>query len=83
MTSHIPRSNPTGLDFWGYIKDFVYSTPDLEDLHCRVVTSCATVTPEMLQNIWKDLENCLTSVSGTRGVPIEIYYILARISLHS
>ncbi|PSN56981.1 hypothetical protein C0J52_10856, partial [Blattella germanica] len=64
-----PRSNPTRLHFWGYIKYIVYriSVVDLENLHRRIVPACATVMPAMLQNTWRELEYRLDVCRATRG----------------
>ena len=77
-TAWPPRSpDLTSLDFffWGYIKDIVYRTPvvDLENLRGIIVATCGNVTPEMLQNIWRELKYRLDDFRATRGAHIEIY----------
>ena len=65
------------MDFFyqGHIKDIVYSTPvaDLEDMHQRIVATCATVSPQMLANTWQELEYILDICHDTRGAYTEIY----------
>ena len=46
---------------------------DLENLHRIIVAACGTVTPEMLQNTWRELEYRLDVCRATRGAHIEIY----------
>lgn len=77
-TAWPPRSpdlTPLDFFFWGYIKNIVYKTPvvDLDDLRRRIIAACATVTPEMLQNTWQELEYRLDICRATRGAHIEIY----------
>ncbi|KAJ4447807.1 hypothetical protein ANN_09815 [Periplaneta americana] len=72
-TAWPPRSpdlTPLDFFFWGYIKDIVYKTvvADLEDLRRRIVAACATVTPEMLQNAWQELEYRLDICRATREI---------------
>ncbi|PSN30555.1 hypothetical protein C0J52_27007, partial [Blattella germanica] len=67
-----PRSNPTRLLFWGYIRNIIYriSVVDLENLHRRIVPAYATVMPEMLQNTWQKLEYRLDVCRAARGAHI-------------
>ena len=73
-----PRSpDITPLDFflWGYIKDKVYSTPvpNVETLKARVTAALATVTMEMLENTWREIEFRLDVLRATKGAHVEIY----------
>lgn len=72
-----PRSpDLTPLDFflWGYVKDIVYSTPvmSLDELKRRIVAAIKTVTPQMLENCWKEIENRLDIVRVTKGAHVEV-----------
>jgi hypothetical protein len=72
-----PRSaDITPLDFflWGYVKDIVYKTrvTTLEELQLRIVATIETVTPEMLENIWREIEYCLDILRVTKGAHIEV-----------
>jgi hypothetical protein len=56
-----PRSpDITPFDFflWGYVKDIVYKTPvtSLDELNLRIVAAIETVTPQMLENTWREIE---------------------------
>jgi hypothetical protein len=48
------------LDFfmWGYVKDIVHKTPvtSLDELKLRIVAAIETVTPQMLENTWREIE---------------------------
>ena len=77
-TNWPPRSpDITPLDFflWGYVKDKVYSTPvaDAETLKERITAALATVTTEMLENTWREIEFRLDVLRATRGAHVEIY----------
>lgn len=56
-----PARSPdlTPLDFflWGYIKEKVYATPvsTLAELEGRIMEAFATITPEMLQNVLRNI----------------------------
>jgi hypothetical protein len=72
-----PRSpNITPLDFflWGYVKDIVYKTPltSLNELKLRIVAAIETVTPQMLENTWREIEYCLDILCATKGVHVEV-----------
>jgi hypothetical protein len=58
-----PRSPViTSLDFflWGYVKDIVYKTPvtSFDEMKLRIVAAIETVTPQMLENTWREIEYC-------------------------
>ena len=46
---------------------------DLENLHRIIAAACGIVTPEMLQNTWRELVYPLDVFRATRGAHIEIY----------
>jgi hypothetical protein len=55
-----PRSpDITPLDFFlrGYVKDIVYKTHviSFDELKLRIVAAIETVTPQMLENTWKEI----------------------------
>lgn len=67
-----PRSpDITPLDFflWGYIKDYVYSapTPDVQTLTFRIQNAVESITPEMLENTWKELAKRVTLLVDRHG----------------
>ncbi len=55
----------TLTDFsFGYVTDKVYRTPvqNLTRLKRRMTLAVRSVTEEMLQNVWQNLENCLHAI---------------------
>jgi len=73
-----PRSpDITPLDFflWGYVKDKVFSTPvpDITDLKARITDPFATITEDMLENTWREIDYRLDVLRATKGVHVEVY----------
>jgi hypothetical protein len=64
------------LDFflWGYVKDVVYKTPvtSLDELKLRIVAAIETVTPQMLENTWRETEYHLDILCATKGAHVEV-----------
>ena len=54
---------------------FVYQTPvqGLDNLRLRIIDACASVTPQMLQNTWREIEYRLDILRATKGAHVEIY----------
>ena len=56
-----PRSpDITRLDFflWGCVKDKVFSTPvpDITNLKAKITDAFATITEDMLENAWREID---------------------------
>jgi hypothetical protein len=73
-----PRSpDITPLDFflWGYVKDRVYATKvqNLVELKHRITAAVATITREMLEATWREVEFRLDLLRATGGAHIELY----------
>jgi len=72
-----PPQSPdiTPLDFflWGYVKDKVFSTPvpDITNLKARITD--ATITEEMLENTWREIDYRLDVLRATKGAHVEVY----------
>ncbi|GBM39032.1 hypothetical protein AVEN_70205-1 [Araneus ventricosus] len=60
---------------WGYIKDRVFATPfeHIDTLKVRITDAVSSVTAEMLDNTWRELEYRLDILRATKGAHIEIY----------
>jgi hypothetical protein len=58
----------------GYIKGIMYWTivSDLPDLHHRIIDAVVSTTPEMLRNIWIEIEYQLDARCSTGGAHAEI-----------
>jgi len=72
-TPWLPRSpdiNPPPLDFflWGYVKDKVFSTPvpDITNLKARITNAFATITEDMLENTWREIDCRLDVLRSTK-----------------
>jgi hypothetical protein len=49
---------PLDLFLWEYVKDIVYkaSVTSLDELKLRIVAEIETVTPQMLESTWREIE---------------------------
>jgi hypothetical protein len=57
---------------WGYVKDIVYMTSvTFDELKLRIVAATETVTPQMLENTWREtayrLDGLVVRVPGYRS----------------
>jgi hypothetical protein len=73
-----PRSpDLTPMDFflWGYVKKSVCGEKigDLQHLRDRIATAIATVTPDIIQRAWHEIEYRLDVYRATNGAHIETY----------
>ena len=58
-----------------YVKDKVFSTPvpDITNLKARITDAFATVTEDMLENTWREVDYRLDVLRATKGVHTEVY----------
>ena len=58
-----------------YSKDRVYATPvvDCDKLKARIQAVVGTVTEELLQNTWREMEYLLDILRATKGAHVEVY----------
>jgi hypothetical protein len=59
---------------WGYVKDRVYvpALPaTLDDLQERINEAVNSITPDMLQRVWSELDYRIDVCRVTGGAPIE------------
>jgi len=73
-----PRSpDITRLDFylWGYVNDKVLSTPvqDITNLKARITDAFVTITEDMLENTWREIDYRLDVLRATEGAHAEVY----------
>jgi hypothetical protein len=59
---------------WGYIKHIVYKTlvTSLNEMMLRIVAAIETVTPQMLENTWRETEYRLDILRATKGAHVEV-----------
>jgi hypothetical protein len=69
-----PDITPLNFFLWGYVKDIVYRTPvtSLDELELRIVAAIETVTPQMLENTWRETEYRLDILRATKGGHVEV-----------
>ena len=74
-----PPRNPdfSPLDFflWGYIKNIVYAEMirNIQHLQERITSAIETVTRDMIQKAWQDIEFLLDVSRTTYDAHIEMY----------
>jgi hypothetical protein len=74
-TPRSPDLDPLIFFLWGYVKNIVYRVKinDPQHLKTCVKNAVATVTPNMLQATWNEVEYRLDICRATKGAHIEIY----------
>jgi hypothetical protein len=77
-----PRSHSiTPLDFflWGDVKDIVYKTlvTCLDELKLRIVVAVEAVTPQMLENPWREIKHRLGILRVVKGAHVEAVAIVS------
>jgi hypothetical protein len=70
-----PDIAPLYFFLWGYVKNIVYATKVTSvEQHCeRIRGAIETVTPQMLQATWQEIEYRLDILRATRGAHMEMY----------
>ena len=60
---------------WGYIKNIVYAEKirNLQQLQERITSAIETVTRDMIQKMWQEIEFHLDISRATNGAHIEMY----------
>jgi len=71
----LPDINPLEFFLWGYVTDKVFSTsvPDITNLKARITDAFATITEDMLENTWTEIEYRLDVLRATKGAHVEVY----------
>ena len=68
------NANPCDFFLWGYVKDQVYVPPlpaSIPELKVRIRTAIETITPDMLQTVWNELDYRVDVCRITKGAHIE------------
>jgi len=72
-----PDITPPPLDFflWGYVKDKVFWTPvpDITNLKARITDAFGTITEDILENTWREIDYRLDVLRATKGAHVEVY----------
>ena len=66
---------PLNFFLWGYVKDKVFLTPvpDITNLKARITDAFATITEDMFENTWREIDYRLDVLRTTKGAHIEVY----------
>ena len=73
---HDRRISPPLIPFYGgYVKDKVFSTPvpDITNWKARITDAFATITEDMLENTWREIDYRLDVLRATKGAHVEVY----------
>ena len=70
-----PDLTPLYVFVWGYVNNIVYSEKirDLQHLRHRITSADATITPDMIQRTWGEIDYRLDVCRTTNGTHIETY----------
>ena len=70
-----PDLSPLDIFLWGYIKNIVYAEKirNIQHLQDRITSAIETVTRDMIQKTWQDIEFRLDVCRATNGAHIEMY----------
>ena len=72
--SRSPDAIPCAFFLWGYVKDQVYVPPlptSIPELKVRNRTTIETITADMLQTVWNELDYRVDVCRITKGAHIE------------
>ena len=73
-TQYTPDATPCDFFLWGYVKDQVYVPPflaSIPELKVRIRTAIQTITADMLQTVWNELDYRVDVCRITKGAHIE------------
>lgn len=75
MATTIPDLTPLDFYLWDYVKQHVYSERinDINHLKQRITDVIHSVTPDILNRVWEELEYCLDACRATNGSHIELH----------
>ena len=69
-----PDATPCDFFLWGYVKDEVYVPPlpaSVPELNVRIRTAIETITADMLQTVWNELDYRVDVCRITKGAHVE------------
>jgi len=75
LATTIAGYHPLHFFLWGYVKDKVFSipVPDITNLKARITDAFATITEDMLENTWIEINYRLGVLRTTKGAHVEVY----------
>ena len=72
---HDRRISPPLTSFYGGMLRTMFSTPvpDITNLKARITDGFATITEDMLENTWREIDYRLNVLRATKGAHVEVY----------
>ena len=70
-TQYTPDATTCDFFLWGYVKDQVYVPASIPELKVRIRTAIETITADMLQTVWNELDYRVDVCRITKGAHIE------------
>ena len=71
---HSPDATPCDFFLWGYVNDQVYVPPlpaSIPELKVRIRKATETITADMLQTVWNELDYRVDVCRITKGAHLE------------
>ena len=73
-TQYTQDASPCDFFLWGYFKDQIYVPPlpaSIPEMKVRIRTAIETITSDMLQTVWNELDYRVDVCRITKGAHIE------------
>ena len=73
---HDRRISPPLTSFYGGMlrtKCFATPVPDVTNLKARITDAFVTITEDMLENTWREIDYLLDVLRATKGSNVEVY----------
>ena len=65
------RLSSSNFFLWGYVKDQVYVPASISEVKVRIRTAIETITADMLQTVWNELDYRFDVCRITKGAHIQ------------
>jgi hypothetical protein len=74
LATTIAGYQPLDLILWGNVKDKVFykPVPDTTNLKARITGALATITEDLLENTWREVDYRLDVLRATKGAHIDV-----------
>jgi len=75
LATAIAGYHPLDFFLWEHVKDKMFLTPvpDITNLEARITDAFATITEDMLENTWREIDYRLDVLRATKGAHVEVY----------
>jgi len=80
LAKRSPDITPLDLFLWGHVMDKMFLTPvlDITNLKARITDAFATITEDMLENTWSEIDYRLYVLRATKEAHVEVYYCVVK-----